>query len=535
MDKQYVDMQLVASIESIIKLHHNYLVGREDESSSSLIELNEALTISQSLVTRLLDFKQNIPVIEGDYVICDDTPFADAIDTESGLPVYSSEELNLYDKNKPSIDGDPIPTITKNMLNEQQLSALNKIIDWVNTPYNAKNEDENYLILKGKPGTGKTTLLAVVNQELKYKRKLVFTAPTNKATKVLSGALKISAKTTYSALGCRMEHDEDELKLAYGANTYFPANALLVIDEASMLNKNLIKFIDKVRDKFRLKILFVGDPAQLNPINEKRSKIWRKVPKHLHVALSKVERHNNQIKDAADRVRKHIKNKDWTMPIYDDHDDNEGVVVYDSRKQFLDALKLHKKPKDFEQIKVVAWTNKTVDRYNELIRKNFKFDERFCVGDLILIARPIEEDEVIIAHIDDEYEILKVSKGFEKCLEIEVKVWHLLVSDGQRKLSLSIPAFTGEIDDILNPLKSKAFNMKKGARRRALFDKYWKERNKFHSVRYAYALTSHRIQGTTLTECFMDADDILRNSTKSEAFRSLLVATSRPTQWLRSY
>jgi exodeoxyribonuclease-5 len=62
-----------------------------------------------------------------------------------------------------------------------------------------------------------------------------------------------------------------------------------------------------------------------------------------------------------------------------------------------------------------------------------------------------------------------------------------------------------------------------------LWKNYWEHRDLFHDIRYAYAITAHRSQGSTYHTAFVDFQDVLYNRNRKEAFQCLYVACTRPT------
>jgi ATP-dependent exoDNAse (exonuclease V) alpha subunit len=60
-----------------------------------------------------------------------------------------------------------------------------------------------------------------------------------------------------------------------------------------------------------------------------------------------------------------------------------------------------------------------------------------------------------------------------------------------------------------------------------LWRRFWEHKDMFHDIRFAYALTAHRSQGSTYTNCFVDYQDVLYNRNRREAFQCLYVAASR--------
>ena len=413
-------------------------------------------------------------------------------------------------------------------LSEDQEKAWAKLSLWVFTK-------DPYFILKGYAGTGKTYLMKKLRD---LPMTIYFSAPTNKATGVLSEALGIKARTVFSLLGLKMEQKEGELVMEYGKKmAYFPEGAILVVDEASMVNKKLCAFIEKARAEFKFKVLYVGDPAQLPPVGEKISRAWRMAEhKDCMAMLKKVMRYDNQILALSVRIREAMKRKDFRSPIIDDHSDSEGVWLHPSRKKFEASFLQFTNPSDFTDRKVIAWRNKTVDRYNAMIRASFGFTEQYHPGDLIMIASPImDEDKTIIANTDDEFLVVGVKTGVIPISEKKnVPVFLLTVENREQSLLLKVPVDQAELEGLL-ATKASIAGSYSGKLRKEAWREYWELRDKFHLVRYSYALTAHRMQGTTTNTVFVDQTDILVNKNKMEAFRCLMVAATRPTTQLHTY
>ncbi|MEY4504045.1 MAG: hypothetical protein RL154_337, partial [Pseudomonadota bacterium] len=153
-------------------------------------------------------------------------------------------------------------------LNDEQQLALDNILDWAHSYiFTTKGK-----ILSGYAGTGKTTLIKLIAKELP---KSVLCAPTNKAVRVLEAlGSGRDCFTIYSLLGLQMQEHEDKLKLVKIEKDNLAKYEYVIIDEASMLNSELLDYIDDATIKYDIKFLFVGDPEQLNPIGEESSPIW---------------------------------------------------------------------------------------------------------------------------------------------------------------------------------------------------------------------------------------------------------------------
>ena len=65
-----------------------------------------------------------------------------------------------------------------------------------------------------------------------------------------------------------------------------------------------------------------------------------------------------------------------------------------------------------------------------------------------------------------------------------------------------------------------------------LWGAFWEFVEAFAPVRHAYAITSHRAQGSTYIRAFVSWRDILLNPNRAESMRCLYVAASRPKKEL---
>lgn len=421
-----------------------------------------------------------------------------------------------------SVDDFYLPTVFA--LSKDQQDAWDKIKTWVYS-------NDPYFVLRGYAGTGKTHLCKKLNE---LKVKCYLSAPTNKAAKVLGKAVGTMAKTTYSLLGLRMEQVEDKLILTQSESIpYFPKGSILVIDEASMCGYTLCRVVDEVREKYGLKILYVGDPAQLPPVGELRSPSWKVTDlEHCRSILTQVMRNDNQLLELATDIRECILNKDWISPLRSNHTDT-GVWKWKTQDQFENKI-LSLVDSGFIDTKVIAWRNKTVDYYNNIIRKRLGFKDVFCINDILLLAEPVEKDGTLIMHTDDEVKITNISEGVVFVDGKEIKTWALQVI-GDRELILTIPKDQGIVDGILNRKANVAKSFRDKNDRRKAWKEFWAAKSLFNKVRYGYSLTAHRSQGSTYHTVLVDQKDILANQNSREAYRCLYVACTRPSTNLHSY
>ena len=461
------------------------------------------------------------------------------------------------------------PTIRKHLkggLSDGQKEALDKLIDWVLS----KDPERRFFVLKGFAGAGKTFVLRRFMLYLDLLHPdipTLFTAPTNKATKVLRSMVDKKAITIYSALKLSMTEDEDEQVLTAQDEDAIdiPRNSFLGVDEGSMCNAYITSRIKQVAVSLNLKVLAVGDPAQLRPVGEYSSPIWDLTDrKDDRAFLKEIMRFDNELLNLSKRIRSELASvidgnlaKGLYDILYDDNDDvDSGVFKVQTRAEFdkeIFDVALREGVAGFKECKVAAWRNKTVDAYNRMIRDGLGFDKEYQVGELVLLAAPLTVEvngrRTIVANVDDELEVsfvdIKTSDPYEDGNITfpglsSVPYFDIATVQGHRiKVT---PSEDYSLDDNLQALASAAkretsawkaekdWSTKKelNIRRKQRWKEYWAMRKAFTPLRYGYALTTHRLQGSTLTKIFTDAQDIWANPDKEERLQSLYVSCTRP-------
>ena len=402
-------------------------------------------------------------------------------------------------------------------------------------------DEENELVIEGYAGTGKTTITIAELEPFNGKKEVVFTAPTNKAVKVMrdlivSSHLNFAALTIHSLLGIRPGQESEILQFAHDGKYKDISDVFcVVLDEASQLNDDLLKVIAAYQARFpRVKWVLMGDPQQLRPVKQEyRSRVFTDVHRR-KVTLTQIVRQVSGSPTA--KLSTYIRNsaEQGKWPALRDFLPDEGfqgeVLVLSGRewrRRLLEMVTDQRYEDRGDFCRAIAWRNATVHGVNDMVRSALYpgVTEPFVLHERVLTAGPIQEKggEEFVAHTDDEFVVSGIVKRREPLFDIEV--WDLTLEDSDGALIQAyVPTVLGrrELDQALERYASLA---KKGQRH--FWGTFWSMKNTFDDIRPCHALTSHRAQGSTYDYAFVNAGDIGANRNLEEALESLYVASTR--------
>ncbi len=418
-------------------------------------------------------------------------------------------------------------------LNHEQTTALDNLLAFIADP----DPVSNFFVLSGFAGTGKTFLMGeVVAKSTKSRIKFAFTAPTNKAAKVLRG-IAGSACTTFSLLGLRIDKSGEVKKLITSEKPVDLSEIHVIwVDEGSMVGEVLHDILCDQANFNNIKVVFMGDPAQLPPVKEIASKIW--TAGHPTSYLTKVERHDNQILTLVTEIRNRMLDFSPSIKIAtdrsmtEDGSDWQGVLKL-AKVEFKREIAKAADAGVFldgSLGKVIAWRNARVDEYNDLIRYAIFGGAAsrgyYLAGDRIIAASPCKktDDETLLA-TDDEA-IVESTIDCQHPFAPEYKAIELRCRNESNKQIRLLVIHPESLEKYNDDCTILAHNAKSNPR---LWKKFWEQKDLFHEIKYAYAITAHRSQGSTYQTVFVDTPDILGNRNRKEAFQCLYVACSRPT------
>ena len=418
-------------------------------------------------------------------------------------------------------------------LTSQQQAALEQLHGFLDSP-------ERIFVLEGYAGTGKTTLLQAFISQLKDqndRRAIVLSAFTNKATKVLNQmvsawGLDVECLTCCQLLGLRPQIDPETGNQDFipdsDAENSFGKFALVVVDECSMVNRNLWELLQTELYAFHLttQILFVGDSAQLPPINEVASQTF--LCNANKAQLTEVVRYGSSIGVLAESVRCNLET--YRLPAFQtdlNADKTEGTVVLrqsEWTKQLLRAFTSENGQEDSDYVRALAYTNKRVTSLNRQIRSAiFGADVcRFVPGERLIAMGPVfrRKDEILMQTSSECW----VEEAYED-ESSSWRVWRLFVeTDANLEVDVTV----------LHESEQQRFQteLRRLAERKQWQDFWQLKQQRFANLNYSYALTIHKSQGSTFQNVFVDLPNLMGNRNIRERNQLLYVAVTRAAQRL---
>lgn len=416
-------------------------------------------------------------------------------------------------------------TIHTPALTPAQSEAVEKLSAFLSSP-----TLNNFFVFSGFAGTGKTFCMReVVRRAGKSAAKFAFTAPTNKAAKELR-KITGQASTIYALLGLRIDKSGELKTLVAGkAPPDLSSYTAIFIDEGGMVGKNLYTILEDRAKRHDLKVVFLGDPAQLPPVNEGSSSIWQRPA---DVALTQVMRHDNQILRLVTEIRDVQSHAIPTITLRNDHDTDQGVWKF-TKQGFRESIYNAAMAGIFSdgvRGKVLAWRNSQVEGYNQLIRQAvYGGDARagfYLPGERIVAAAPCMRGEDLLLATDEEA-FVESAVECQHPFDVRYQALELKCRTETGKVVRLLTIHPDSIQNFTNDSEALAHDAKGNGK---LWRRFWEHKELFHEIKYAYALTVHRAQGSTYRDVWADSQDILSNHrNRMEAYQCLYVACSRPT------
>lgn len=413
-----------------------------------------------------------------------------------------------------------------------------------------------FFTLEGYAGVGKTTVVAELLQTLPEYITVAVAAPTNKAVGVLQSKIgeqfkgRVEFGSLHSFLGLRLlEREDGTTTTRQTGRCRIDDFDLVIVDEASMVGRQLFGEIALRQHSGRT--LFVGDPAQLPPVQargeprELLSLAFTRVQRK--VALTEVVRQerDNPIIALSMRIREAIEagaRPDGQLLAAACPADamTLGLASGGTSTALTWALYDLRAGRDS---RILAYRNATVIALNQRIHAELHGSaDLFAPGETAMLneayeyapeKRLVNSEEVrIVAVVQGEHphwpQIEARRVTIERHGGEQVELWvgndPAQCATFRSELWSEYAQLKRERDSGASSDRDIAVQVTKASNRAWAFVKA------FAPLRHVYAMTVHKSQGSTLQTAIVDVGDIARMRDAGEYARALYVAVTRPRQ-----
>jgi len=444
---------------------------------------------------------------------------------------------------------------------DQQI-ALDAMLSWAQE-YRRKKEELFYL-LDGFAGSGKSYLVKDFLENTTIKN-VVVTAPTHKAKKVISKFTGQTAETIQSLLGLRPDVNMEFFNINKPvfnplAKEKIMKYRMVIIDEASMLNRDAFDLIIKKATEYGVKVLFVGDILQLPPIGEIVSRVFTHVKSRS--TLNTIVRQNegnpnsymlelarNDIRTNGNSMLKYLHKNPSVI-----NDLGEGFLVLNPldftialTRKFCSTKSLY----EFDYIKYLSYTNKSVSVACKGIRKKRIGKDHtkiLVVGEFLTGYNTVSIDEGggyfnMAIENSEEYKVTKLEKV--QPINYGIKCYETTIETDEGNTSTVLIVRPKSYDVFLEVFRSKLSTAMK--RRGRAWKTFYEFKNNYllmediyfpngkievkKDLYYSYGSTVHKSQGSTYSNTAVNIKNINTAFKKKERNKLLYVALSRTSNF----
>lgn len=431
-------------------------------------------------------------------------------------------------------------------LNSDQQKALYFIKNWW-------NGSQMYMVLDGKGGTGKSTLINIVLQELRDCTPICC-APTHEALKQLKDKIEgdYIFKTYHAALGISPIEDTKELEFTHRELPKLWENInLCILDEASMIPKWIINILISTG----VKVLYLGHDWQLPDVNKKRG-VFDKCKSDVFtrgyptIELTIPQRNTGDLWDFCNIIGESIYTSSREMPNTFDitkADLRSYVHSEQGKKDFLSG-----------DTKIVMYSNAGVDIYNQRIRKVLFGEEaiihKYLPKDKIILIKPLTVIENLERYGDSALKRLLRNKDLKtlysnskaeviSCEKVNVKLNKFLdiqthkikVQCENEILIFYEPVHKDDWKNIEVYFERLAWQCKTQKDKIKAFQERRFILSCFSDCKFFYTATIHRLQGSTYSNIIVINSDIAKMPNLTEQKKARYTAVSRASAKLMFY
>lgn len=427
------------------------------------------------------------------------------------------------------------------------------------------NSPQVLYVLKGYAGTGKTTIVgAIVNNLWKAKKSAVLLAPTGRAAKVMSTYSSNEAFTIHKKIYMPKQNKNGNVDFVMQLNKH--KKTIFIVDEASMISdlpsqsklfgsgSLLDDLIQYVYSGHQCKLLLIGDTAQLPPVKLDLSPALdeRQLALNYNKEVSKMELdevmrqgHDSGILMNATLLRESLSGTFYDNFKFDISGYNDIIRLIDGH-DIMDAINEAYSSLGNEDTAIIVRSNKRANLYNQQIRSRILFNEHeLTAGDYLMVVKnnyfwikPSSEAGFIAN--GDIIEILEIFNlkelyGF-RFAEVKIRMVDypkmkpfetVLILDS---ISVEAPSLSYEDSNKLYHEILKDYADETSGYRKFLKVKKNKYLNALQ-VKFSYAMTCHKSQGGQWNTVFVE-QPYLPNGIDRDYLRWLYTAVTRAKEKL---
>lgn len=384
--------------------------------------------------------------------------------------------------------------------------------------------DEPEFMICGASGTGKTYLISECMRWLEANKTMCkiigmdgsydiyYTASTNKAAAVLAEVVETQVTTIHKLLALRpmKNFETGETFLKKTKDTPLIDGAILVIDEFSMLDSDLVKII---RDHTKnCKLLWIGDHLQLAPIFSSTIPAYETCTNR--AVLTEVMRNGGEIERISTLWSKAVEGEEFPTIV---SGDNVSLL---RREDYV--AKLHELYSNREEAKTLAWTNKTVQKYNAMIQDDILSERMFTEDTDMIVNTAFFSNN---AYYPSDSVVTLRSDPIEVSIDLEMYGSPAITEVDAYKIHIEYKGSTVE-QFVSRDYEDHTLKIKLAAK-----EKNWKLyfflKDNILQLRQAHASTINKAQGSTFDYVFIDLGDVRKCRKPIEFARMMYVAISR--------
>lgn len=457
-------------------------------------------------------------------------------------------------------------------LSQSQSKVAGEVFDFL-----SGRSEHAVATLSGYAGVGKTTVVAhVVRALVRRGVRVLVCAPTHKAVAVLEekmgGDSMVKAATLQSVLAMTVRRLKGgtEVLVDSGKDGSLRSFDAAVVDEASMVGP--LMFESALNKRGRCRLLFVGDPAQLDPVQDNEitaapSPVFDQRRVRLQWSLTEVMRQalDNPIIRLATAARECIRGGErFTLEAVEQRlrpgDEYSLVICRGSDVDQIADKVAEAREAGFDS-KALAYRNATVDGINWRAHRRMHGQDApaFLPGNVLVAhdrnkavlvsrGRVLEEVEIPNATL---LTVQSAQPGMRPDDETGRPAWLLTMSmDDGRMVQAWVPHDMGAFDRDVQRLYGEyrrlmaiAKALEQGtpedrkhvgaarAAADAADDAAKRLRDRYAMLHHTYAMTVHKSQGSTFDAVLVHWNDIQRARTPQESNKLAYVALTRTREY----